>query len=210
MYVSVEKNFIFVHVAKTGGQALKQALRPYAVRKARGQWRRLLSHLPVQEGLDVQFGPHASIRWARLKLPRSFFEGAFKFGLVRNPYDLAVSRYAFVRGEDDHHRHKDAQSQSFADFLRMERSRASFRPRDQSAMLCDYGDQLLVDQVYRFEQMEEAFADIVTRLDLPVSPILARKNASHRGPYQDYYTPVERELVEQIWRRDLDKFGYEF
>ncbi len=210
MYVSVEKNFIFVHVAKTGGQALKQALRPYAVRKARGQWRRLLSHLPIQESMDAQFGPHASIRWAKLKLPRTFFDGAFKFGLVRNPYDLAVSRYAFVRGEGDHHRHKDAQSQSFADFLRMERRRASWRPCDQSAMLCDYSGQLLVDQVYRFEQMEEAFADIVTRLDLPVSPKLARKNASQRGPYRDYYTPVERKLVEQIWARDLEKFGYEF
>lgn len=210
MFVSVEKNFIFVHVAKTGGQALKSALRPYAVRKAPGQWRRFLSHLPVQEGMDVQFGPHASIRWAKLKLPRSFFDGAFKFGLVRNPYDLAVSRYAFVCGESDHHRHKQAQTQSFEDFLRMERRRALWRPRDQSAMLSDFSGKLLVDQVYRFEQMEEAFADIVTRLRLPVSPELARKNASQRGRYQEYYSPVERELVEQIWRRDLDRFGYEF
>jgi hypothetical protein len=210
MFVSVEKNFIFVHVAKTGGQALKRALRPYAVKKASGQWRRLLSHLPVEEGFDVQFGPHASIRWARLKLPRAFFEGAFKFGLVRNPYDLAVSRYAFVSGNCKHHRHKDAQTQSFADFLQLERRRALWRPRDQTSMLCDFGGKLLVDRVYRFEQMEEAFADIVTRLDLPERPELTRKNASRRGAYQDYYTPVERKLVEKIWARDLEKFGYEF
>jgi hypothetical protein len=210
MFVSVEKNFIFVHVAKTGGQALKRALRPYAVKKATGQWRRLLSHLPVAEDVDIQFGPHASVRWAKLKLPRAFFEGAFKFGLVRNPYDLAVSRYAFVRGQGNHHRHKDAQTQSFADFLRQERRRALWRPRDQSSMLCDFDGKLLVDKVYRFERMEEAFADIITRLDLDESPELTRKNASKRGAYQDYYTPVERKLVEQIWKRDLETFGYEF
>jgi hypothetical protein len=83
MLISVEKNFIFVHVAKTGGQALKAMLKPYAVPKAQGQWRRLLSHLPVREGFDAQFGPHASARWAKLKLPPDFFDDAFKFALVR-------------------------------------------------------------------------------------------------------------------------------
>ena len=210
MYVSIEKNFIFVHVAKTGGQALKNALRPYAVTKAPGQWRRLLSHLPVREGFDIQFGPHASARWAKLKLPRAFFDGAFKFGLVRNPYDLAVSRYAFVRGHPNHHRHEHAQTQSFADFLRLERRRALWRPRDQSSMLCDFHGRLLVDQVYRFERMEEAFADIVKRLNLPDTLELTHKNASQRGAYQEYYTPVERKLVEQIWGRDIEFFEYVF
>jgi hypothetical protein len=115
-----------------------------------------------------------------------------------------------VRGQDNHHRHKDAQKQSFADFLRQERRRALWRPRDQSSMLCDFDGKLLVDQVYRFERMEEAFADIITRLDLDESPELTRKNASKRGAYQEYYTPVERKLVEQIWKRDLEKFEYEF
>ncbi|ATU90703.1 tyrosine-type recombinase/integrase [Phyllobacterium zundukense] len=164
MYVSVEKNFIFVHVAKTGGQALKRALRPYAVQKASGQWRRLLSHLPVPEGPDIQFGPHASIRWAKLKLPRNFFDGAFKFGLVRNPYDLAVSRYAFVRGQGDHHRHEHAQTQSFLDFLRLERRRALWLPRDQSSMLCDFsgtldkqGRAVLVTMLHTWKALQERF-----------------------------------------------------
>jgi hypothetical protein len=210
MMISVEKNFIFVHVAKTGGQAMKNVLRPYAVKKAGGQWRRLLSHLPVREALDAQLGPHTSARWAKRKLPRDFFDHAFKFGLVRNPYDLAVSRYFFVRSHTDHHRHEDAQKQSFADFLLAQKRRARWGQKDQTAMLCDTDGRLLVDKVYRFEEMEEAYNDIVQRLDLQDAPPLARKNASSHADYRSYYTDRERALVEELWKRDIERFGYTF
>jgi hypothetical protein len=210
MLVSVEKNFIFVHVAKTGGQALKSTLKAHAVDKAPGQWRRLLSHLPVREGFDVRFGPHASARWAKLKLPRDFFDRAFKFAFVRNPYDLAVSLYSFIGNEPDHHRHLEVQKLSFLEFLELEERRGAWRRRDQLSMLTGFGGEMLVDKVYRFEEMEEAFADIMRRLDLPASTGMARKNASPRGPYRDYYTDRERAFVERIWRRDLERFGYEF
>jgi len=210
MLVSVEKNFIFVHVAKTGGQALKNTLRPYAVAKAPGEWRRLLSHLPVREGLDTQFSPHASAHWARLKLPRDFFDRAFKFALVRNPYDLAVSLYSFVRNHEQHHRHRDARDLTFLEFLELEERRGKWRGRDQVSKLTSFGREMLVDKVYRFEEMEEAFADITRRLELPAATELIHKNASPRGPYRDYYTDKERELVKRIWRRDLERFGYGF
>jgi Sulfotransferase family len=210
MMISVEKNFIFVHVAKTGGQAMKNVLRPYAIKKAGGQWRRLLSHLPVREALDAQLGPHTSASWARRKLPGDFFDHAFKFGLVRNPYDLAVSRYSFVRLHEGHHRHDDAQKQSFADFLQAQKRRARWRHKDQTAMLCDADGKLLVDKVYRFEAMADAYQDIVERLQLADAPPLTRKNASDRADYRGYYGDRERKLVEELWARDLDRFGYTF
>ncbi|TAN10705.1 MAG: hypothetical protein EPN45_06305 [Rhizobiaceae bacterium] len=210
MMISVEKNFIFVHVAKTGGQAMKSVLRPYAVQKASGQWRRLLSHLPVREALDAQLGPHTSASWAKRKLPRDFFDHAFKFGLVRNPYDLAVSRYFFVRSHTDHHRHEDSQKQSFADFLLAQKRRVRWRQKDQTAMLSDGDGTLLVDKVYRFEEMEEAYNDIVRRLDLKEALPLTRRNSSSHADYRSYYTERERALVENLWRRDIDRFGYTF
>jgi len=208
MLISTEKNFIFVHVAKTGGQAIKKALRPYAVKKTHGQWRRLLSHLPVPEGVDAQFGPHTSAQWAKLKLPAAFFDGAFKFAIVRNPYDLAVSRYSFIRGAKGHHHHKRAAGQSFADFLRMEKRRAN--RDDQTSMLYGWNGALLVDKIYHFEEMEEAYRDIIERLCLRDAPELTRVNASKRGDYREYYGETERKLVEEIWARDIANFGYRF
>lgn len=210
MLISVEKNFIFIHVAKTGGKSMKEALRPYAVPKARSRWRRFLAHLPIPEGTDAAFGPHVSAWWMKRKLPKDFFDGAFKFAFVRNPYDLAVSRYAFIRGHAEHHRHERLQTMSFGDYLRQEQRRAHRRPRDQTASLCDPQGRLIVDKVYRFEEMAEAYADIAARLRLDKVPEIPRKNASERGDYRSYYGEAERQIVEEIWRRDLDNFGYVF
>lgn len=210
MLISVEKNFIFIHVAKTGGQSMKEALRPYAVKRQKTQWRRLLSHLPVPEDVDVPFGPHVSAWWMKLKLPREFFDRAFKFAFVRNPYDLAVSRYAFVRDHPEHHRHPRLRKRDFAACLREERRRSLIRRHDQTAALCDPRGRLLVDKVYRFEEIEAAFADIAGRLELGEVPKLSRRNASRRRDYRSYYGAAERKLVEQIWKRDFQKFGHSF
>lgn len=47
MLLSLEKNFIFIHIPKTAGDldhACAQTMEP-----KRTQWRRILSHLPVRE-----------------------------------------------------------------------------------------------------------------------------------------------------------------
>ena len=82
--------------------------------------------------------------------------------------------------------------------------------KDQTAMLSDADGTLLVDQVYRFEEMEEAYNDIVRRLDLTEAPPLTRKNASSHADYRSYYTERERALVEELWRRDIERFSYTF
>ena len=210
MLVSVEKNFIFFHVAKTGGQSMRGVLNPYALPKARGQWRRLLSHLPVPEGLDSQLGIHTPAWWAKLKLPGQFFDNAFKFAFVRNPYDLAVSKYSFLRMNIHHRRHNTVSQQTFGEFLETESLRTLWRRDDQTRMLVGLTGDLIVDHVYRFEQLGEAWQDLVRRLDLQDAKQLPHRNPSSRTDYKTYYGPAERKLVERIWARDLDRFGYTF
>ena len=70
MLLSIEKRFIFVHIPKTAGQSITQALGPYAVRPQKTQWRRLLSHLPVPENPErAWLRTHDTARWIRRKLP---------------------------------------------------------------------------------------------------------------------------------------------
>ena len=210
MLISTEKNFIFVHVAKTGGQSLRAVLKPYCLRPHRGQWRRLMGHLPIREDIHARIGMHSSARWIRLKLPRELFDGAFKFAFVRNPYDLAVSRYAFLRKKETHGRHRQTQGQSFGDFLRSEKWRSLLRSADQSAMLFDARGGLLVDKVYHFENFAEAYDELMQRLAIDSPPQLPHRNASERKDYRSYYGPAERRLVDEIWARDIERFGYSF
>jgi len=180
MLVSVDKNFIFFHVAKTGGQSIRRVLHPYARPMARGQWYRLLSHLPVPQGLDSRLGIHTSAWWAKLKLPREFFDNSFKFAFVRNPYDLAVSKYAFLRMNHMHRRHVTVSQQTFREFLETERRRSLFRHGDQTSMLAGLDGTLLVDHIYRFEEIGQAYEDIVRRLDLTDAEKLPHRNPSAR------------------------------
>ncbi|WP_457936499.1 sulfotransferase family 2 domain-containing protein [Mesorhizobium sp. 10J20-29] len=210
MLISTEKNFIFIHVAKTGGQSLRAVLKPYCSRPRGGQWRRLIGHLPIREDNHARIGMHSTARWIRLKIPRDLFDGAFKFAFVRNPYDLAVSRYAFLRKKETHGRHRMTQRQSFGDFLRSEKWRSLLRAGDQTAMLFDSRGELLVDKVYRFENFAEAYDELMLRLEIDNAPPLPHRNASARKDYRSYYGPAERKLVEEIWARDIERFGYSF
>jgi hypothetical protein len=63
----------------------------------------------------------------------------------------------------------------------MEEHRGAWRRRDQLSKLTGFGGELLVDKVYRFEEMEGAFADILRRLGLPAAAELERRNVSPRA-----------------------------
>lgn len=99
MIISPRRNYIFVHIPKTGGTALATALEDRAMKD------------------DILIGdtPKAKRRKARLKLLTAKGRiwkhstlsdmagivdpaGTFTFTLVRNPWDRMVSYYTWLRG----------------------------------------------------------------------------------------------------------------
>jgi hypothetical protein len=74
--ISHTHRFIFVHIQKTAGQSMRRALVPYCSQPPRTGLRKLLSHLPVHEDPEfVAFRPHATARWARMKITPRVFDG---------------------------------------------------------------------------------------------------------------------------------------
>jgi len=127
MIISPGRNYIFVHIPKTGGTALATALEQRAMRD------------------DILIGdtPKAKRRKARLKSlsakgrvwkhsTLSDMEGAvdptgmFIFTLVRNPWDRMVSYYTWLKAQSfAHPAVKLAQSTGFSTFLNSDQTRAS-------------------------------------------------------------------------------------
>ena len=99
MLLSVKYNFLFVHIAKTGGTSVRAALNRLrwkdplylpqfiASRLSHASGHRIASKLPR----------HAKIIAAKEMLPQEFFDGLFKFAFVRNPWDLQVSSWHHLR-----------------------------------------------------------------------------------------------------------------
>jgi hypothetical protein len=74
--------------------------------------------------------------------------------------------------------------------------------------------KLAVDYVGRFEELEEGMSHVLNALGQEHSNddvAVAHLNKQERGNYKAYYTTERcRKLVYQVYKRDIDYFGYEF
>ena len=78
----------------------------------------------------------------------------------------------------------------------------------QFRFLCDRQGNILMDYVARFEQFNNDFQSIQTKLKTNFQ--LEHVNKSKRHGYRDYYTDESREIVARVYCQDIDKFGYKF
>jgi len=211
MLVSHTHSFAFVHVPKTAGSSVHLALGEYATRIDDHWGNRALSRIgiPVNRFAAwpyTKFRIHASAATLAAWLPAAVFEQLFKFAFVRNPWDLLVSYWHYLRDKPGHRRgHIARQLPDFGAYVEYEIRRGRF---SQSALLCDRRGRLLVDFVGRYESLPTDFAFICRRIGIEAT--LPRINAGSRGDYRDYYTPALAARVGGAFAADVERFGYDF
>jgi hypothetical protein len=202
--------FIFVHVYRTGGQSVSQALRPYSF-VPRGPLTRVPFVRRYGKGRfaalrEANYG-HLTALELRAALPAEVFDSYYKFAFVRNPWDWHVSIYHYVRQLSDHPDHE--LFTSFDGFDRYLDWRIRERgPELQSSFVLDDSGAQLVDFIGRHETFGRDFATVCQRIGVECS--LPHKNRSSHRDFRDYYTPQTRALVAEVYRKDIELFGYEF
>ena len=218
MLISHTRNFLFVHIAKTGGTSVRAALRPY---RWSGRYAPaiLLTSLISQatrprHRLGIKFPRHAKAVAAKEMLPEAVFRGLFKFVFVRNPWDLQVSSWHHIGREKPDSLYG---VKTFPDFLRLKFDPE--RPYDfmldisrelQTDYLIDLHGNTIVDFIGRYERLHEDFAAICDRLDLGHLRLPHERRAVDRDDYRRYYTDATAELVARHYARDIDLLGYTF
>lgn len=218
MPISHRHRTIFIHVPKTGGTSIEAVLGmhgdrgdvgvvPYADQVADREhlYGRQLQHLTA-ERLRAELDDEA------------VFSSYFKFSVVRNPWDRLVSTCAWsgrkwARGEMLERGEFDA-------FVR--RTHAAFaacrdapRPAPlhphvvpQVAYLFDAAGRSCVDFIGRTESLARDWHVIRDRLGVDAE-LPTRMKSAHR-PYREYYDAETRDLVAEIYARDIEAFGYRF
>jgi len=223
-------NCIFVHIPKAAGRSVEM----YFMNKlgldrennsdraqllitdnddpARGTEK--LSHLSAAE--YVQCG----------HITQAEFSSFYKFSFVRNPWARLVSEYRY-RNFLSH--------KSFKDFVMNKLPAPGWDDKyrhimPQTEMLYDSDGNLLVDFVGKFEQLDQDFKKVCKYLDFEDSSLshvnssdkksreLRRKfrNFIHNNGeanlrnYVDFYDTETCEFVSNLYRKDIDNFGYSF
>ena len=218
MILSTSNNFIFVHVPKTAGTAMMTALEPFGYAPRRTLWRSVMRRLPVTEAPEkVYLRKHETAAWARKKLSPEVFDGFFRFAVVRNPYDHAVSHYEFMKQFRIAKIAAKVAAMGFADYLRY-RMKAPFwndtffaRLPDQAHFLVDAEGQSLVPRILRYETLDQEFGAVVNELglgDVALPRINATISRSDKRPWQSYYDEESKTLADRLYDRDFDLLGY--
>jgi hypothetical protein len=228
--ISHTHKFVFIHIPKTAGSSMLQALHRDGTEwdfLNVNVWPRLFG---VPHGVELfrelrgfnALNPiarfheqHLPARVLRRLVPDDVWTSYFKFAFVRNPWDLVVSTYSYLRVmlEQQPAAMAEEVDVSFilanVDFENYVRARPYFTARPGILpYITDASGALLVDFIGRVERIDEDMAVVAQRLGVEVT--LPRINVVPRRPYQEYYTPFTRGLVAKEFAREIEMFGYEF
>lgn len=207
MIISHRHKFIFVAVPKTGTHSVRQALREQMGEEDIEQVRLFENkRFPMEELADIRHG-HLTLAQVRPHLPAEDFDGYFKFGFVRNPFDRFISYCAFMTRDQDIFARDPQAVMRHLLFVEPPRGHILFQP--QHSFFTDADGKLLSDQVGRIEQMQASYDAICTRIGIP-SRALDKVNSTRRGDYRDYYDQQLIDGVTALYARDLELFDYSF
>lgn len=200
--ISHAHKFVFIHIPKTGGTSLEWMLRDQGI---------------VRQGepnFHSIYFKHISAVQMQIMLGEEYGE-YFKFAMIRNPWDWLVSMYEFCRGFAYPFLYgtpyslkvpRKQQRMSFAEWLPW--FRATFQMQ-QVDILSDEDGKIIVDEIFRFEDLQQCPAAIGARLNLDLDQHLPKLKSSIRKPLSHYYHDVGvRNLVEELFADDVAKFGY--
>ena len=217
MILSNRYQFLYVHIAKTGGTSVRAALKslqwrdPYYL----AQW--ICSRLSGITGhrIAAKLPRHSKIICAQEMLPKDLFDGLFKFAFVRNPWDLQVSSYHHLQRERPHLLEGHDTFESFTrwklDPERPYQYHLDTAMTPLSDYLVDLRGNLLTDFVGRYERLDHDWDHICKHLGIDTPALPHKRQAKDRGKdYRSYYSADLAERVGRHFQRDVDLLGYRF
>jgi hypothetical protein len=217
--ISHKLRTIFIHVTKTAGSSIEVAMDAVEQRNKGTTDPATGEHVNVVTGDEK----HLSAKACKILVGEDTWNEYFKFTVVRNPWDRFHSLWWNGRNVGNRH---DLELPEYSEYF-LERSlngklrgllqgrlRIHQRFWPQVEFLRSANGRVEMDKICRFESIDADFAEVADRIGLPSRdlPKILMKNRqpSSRRFYADDYDEKTRALVADVYRDDIQEFGYRF
>lgn len=209
MIYSKEKQFLFIHIPKTGGKSMSSVLAEYASHNTN------FDHLLVRK-LTLKFGsfPRLKIYSRHEKLSqfesftcKSEYSKLWKFSIVRNPYDRLVSLFLFQQQYSEANNHKLIKNMTFDDFVNW--MNPWMKKTSMVSFIKNNDGKIDMDFIGRFENLNEDVNKIFEHLNIDKRLPYINKTKK-TDSYRNYYNDKLIKLVQKNYEEDLDFFKYVF
>ena len=211
MLLSHNKKFYFIHVPKSAGMSVRQALLPFCIQSKRF-WKaydpiahRVLGTLLGKKRDHIPYTKHVTADAKLRACP--YLRGYFGFSFVRNPWDREVSLYHYILKSKGHHKKRIVQNFSgFDEYIRWRYGKGN--ERTQTRWTHDAQGKQLVNFIGRYENLTEDFKYICDKTGIIAT--LGRENVSQHEDYRSYYSDETAAMVAILYKKDCEMFGYTF
>jgi hypothetical protein len=148
---------------------------------------------------------HKTAKEIKTDLGDAKFNDYFKFCIVRNPYDLMVSYYFFCKSKND--------SKSQGDFKTFCKKCIHINITNVDRIFID--NRPICHYYIRYENLINDILIVLEKLcikdfDLNDLPKHKANINPHDKPYKEYYDSETKEIVEKLFKKEIDMFNYEF
>jgi hypothetical protein len=220
------REFFWLHIKKGGGQSFRKTFTPPYVQTDRRNPKPFCA-LPREEWNDALNNfrlPLGEYDYRRTLFAKKFlyseaeFSGLYKFVIVRNPYDRAVSCWNYLARPKHRGRwFRSFERKAFEAFLdrlpeQWQTKRNRHLATHSAPMWPDItGEQgeLLMDEIFKLEEMDRNLPYLCAQLGIPERSYAHVRGGGPRAKdYTYYYSEGAKRRVEALFGEDIENLKY--
>ncbi len=175
----IYKNTIFIHIPRTGGTSIESAA-------------------GISMGNEDK---HLSASEIRENVGEEFWENAFKFSFIRNPWDRMISLYnqPYFRNKTNYG------NQGLEYFIK------HYQPAEwEKQFYYQYLNTDGIDFVGKFEERENDLLHISRLTGIFFDSSIHERKTNRNKDYRMYYNNYTVNLVYDLYQKDIEKYKYKF
>ncbi|MBE0640359.1 MAG: hypothetical protein IH598_17740 [Bacteroidales bacterium] len=161
----------------------------------------------------------------KCRLPKSIWNNYYKFTIERNPWDKCVSRYFQSKGIFEPKYGKELTFPSWFEYFEnrlktpwVTTAWGSEAPYNYPRYANPWTDEILVDKICRYENLEEELADVFNMLRVPfggLNDYHAKANyRTDRTHYSEFFAEKKHqpyiEEIAKVFKKEIDLMNYKF